>query len=104
MLLPRHCPTPDCAPTDGATFFRRKGTFQRADASVVARFQCKECRRHFSEQTFRADYRWRRRDLDAHVHGLRKRGISVRAAARLLGVDRKTVRRREAAALSDRSG
>jgi len=97
---PTHCPNPYCihgreAPRGSAgRFYRRKGSFARAGEERVARFQCKSCGRWFSEQTFRPSYRLKRPDLDPALLLLRRRGCSIRQAARLLGVHRSTVARR----------
>lgn len=57
---PPFCPNPACPFHAGATaswrwvragFFRREASPQR-----IQRFQCRHCRRHFSEQTFRGTY------------------------------------------------
>jgi len=79
---------------DGGPFFRRKGSFSRAGARRVHRFQCKRCNKHFSEQTFSVDYRDKRPELMAEVTRLLEAGLSQRRSARLLGVNRKTVSRR----------
>lgn len=80
--------------SDGGPFFLRKGSFSRAGERRVLRFQCKRCRRHFSEQTFSIDYRDKRPELMAEVTRLLEAGYSQRRSARLLGVNRKTVSRR----------
>ena len=97
--VPGRCPNPACELHDHASppavaFYWRKGAFTGRDHATVARFQCKHCRRHFSEQTFRDTWRRRRCDVDEALRDLLGRGTSLRAAARLLGVNRKTVERR----------
>lgn len=105
---PPHCPNIRCQhhrraapPTDppprepgGGPFFRYKGSFARADDVRVRRYQCKACQRHFSEQTFRPDYRLKRPEITDAVLRLRARGYSIRAIARLVGIDRRTAARR----------
>ena len=95
MFAPPFCPNPSCrhhASTDGGpeSFYRCKGVFRRSGDKVVRRFQCKACRRHFSEQTFRSDFRQKNTAINARLARLREAGVSVRAAARLVGVNRKT--------------
>ena len=68
-FVPPYCPNGACrhrrtAISRSSAFFRRKGSFARLGDRRVARFQCKICGRHFSEQTFRVDYRWKRPELD----------------------------------------
>ncbi|MFN9785665.1 MAG: hypothetical protein ACK57N_03715, partial [Planctomycetia bacterium] len=57
---PTHCPTPGCD-HPGAFRYERFGTYLRAcDGREVQRFRCLSCRRTFSVQTFRFDYRQRK--------------------------------------------
>ena len=90
-MVPSRCPDEVCESPATTPFYRCKGTYVRRDGREVARFQCRTCGLHFSEQTFRADYRRRRAHLDTLVARLVARGTSLRATARLLGVNRKTV-------------
>jgi transposase-like protein len=98
---PERCPNNRCrhsprrrVPTD-PPFFRRKGAFRRSSGDeFVARFQCKSCGKHFSEQTFRNDYRERLPELEATLRLMQASGFSRRRAAKLLGVHRKTVAKR----------
>jgi transposase-like protein len=93
---PPRCPTPSCDRARNAegSWFTRRGTFPRADGRLVRRFQCKACGTHFSDQTFRPDYRQKLPRINAQLRALLASGTSFRAAARLLGVNRKTVLRR----------
>ena len=94
--MPPRCPTQGCdsARRPEGRWFTQRGTFPRADGRHVRRFECKSCGRHFSEQTFRLDYRQKLPRLNAPLRALLAAGTSFRAAARLLGVNRKTVLRR----------
>ena len=94
--LPPRCPNPDCPKSNPATesalpFFRRKGSFLKGGDLRVARFQCKTCGKHFSEQTFAPDRGEKRPELTPAVERLAKEGYSARQAAALLRVNRKTV-------------
>lgn len=66
-FTPPFCPNTDCPqhllPVAG--FFTRHG-FYTADCrpAPIPRFRCRRCRRTFSTQTFRQDYRDRRPDLN----------------------------------------
>ena len=57
---PPFCPNPACPFHTGATAswrWVRAGFFRRqASPHRIQRFQCRHCRRHFSEQTFRGTY------------------------------------------------
>lgn len=91
MFEPPFCPHPDCAahtePVAG--FFVRRGVFRtKCRSSPVPRFSCKHCRRSFSRQTFRADYRDHRPDLNARVFSRLASGGGLRQTARELGITR----------------
>jgi hypothetical protein len=60
----------------------------------VPRFRCRACRRTFSRQTFRADYRQKKPHLNARFLDLMIRCVGQRPAAQSLGVARRTVERR----------
>lgn len=95
---PPRCPYPACASrtADGAVFrYRPRGRFQRAcDGRTVRRFHCYLCRRSFSVQTFRVDYRLKRPQLTAPVFDALISKVTQRQTARILSCTRKTVRRR----------
>lgn len=93
---PPCCPNRDCRAHPHATFrFRRNGFFRRqCDGRLVQRFICVECRRRFSSQTFRLDYRLKkpRLHLALFPHFVSK--VTHRQSARLLRCTRRTVARR----------
>lgn len=88
------CQTPECS--SGAGFqYQRRGTFTRAcDGRQVQRFQCKRCKRTFSTQTFRVDYRLRKPALDRAIFLLLISKVTQRQGARDLKCDRGTIARR----------
>jgi len=91
MFLPPRCPYSDCSMhrAPEGRFYYRHGTYRsRARAHPVPRFLCRICRRTFSRQTFRADYRDRRPDLNAALYRLLNSGVGLRQSARLLGLSR----------------
>jgi transposase-like protein len=100
--LPRFCPHSTCklhregvpvGPTSRR--FVRRGFYWRADDSRwIARFQCLGCRRSFSRATLSPAFGQRRRHANARLRALLCSGVSQRRAARLLGLDRKTVERK----------
>lgn len=66
-------------------FYQRRGAFQSAcRRTPVPRFRCKTCRRSFSQQTFRLDYRDRRPDCNVRLFQLLISGVGLRQSARLL--------------------
>jgi hypothetical protein len=52
----------------------------------VPRYKCRDCGRTFSRQTFRADYRDRRPDVNARLFELLASGVGLRQSARVLGL------------------
>jgi transposase-like protein len=95
---PDHCPNESCPAraevSRDVAWFWRKGTFVRRDQRVVKRYQCRACKRHFSDRTLRLDYKLVRLDINGRLVDLLKGGASIRSSARLLGVSRKTAQRR----------
>jgi transposase-like protein len=96
LFLPLHCPRPDCPSHTSRHFrWRKKGRFTRAcDGRTVPRFTCLECRRTFSSQTFRLDYRLRKPKLHLALFKDFVSKTTMRQSARTLGCTRRTVARR----------
>ena len=68
------------------------GTYFRAcDSRRVRRFLCRVCGLHFSQSTGTPRYRQKRRRIVTPLYRLMASTMSQRRAARLLGVDKKTV-------------
>jgi transposase-like protein len=80
-FLPSFCPNPSCPQhlQPISDFFRLHG-FYRADCrpEPIPRFRCQHCRRTFSSQTFRQDYRDRRPDLNEPLFVRLISGTSLR--------------------------
>ena len=97
MFQPPFCPRFGCPSTecDIAFRFRRSGSYHRkCDGRWIQRFRCLICHRGFSTQTFKANFRYRKPFLHhALVHALCSK-VTRRQAARLFGVNKKTVERR----------
>lgn len=80
----RHCsqhrrPAPD--------FCIRFGTYHpKCRPRPVPRFRCRSCRRTFSRQTFRADFRDHRPHLNALLFAQVAQGCGIRQTSRLLGL------------------
>jgi len=96
LFLPRHCPLPDCPSHASGHFrWRRKGRFTRlCDGRSVPRFVCLECRRTFSSQTFRVDYRLRKPRLHLALFRDFVSKTTMRQSARTLGCTRRTIAHR----------
>ena len=94
QFVPRFCPNPTCLfhVDPPANFARRHGRYYcLARGGPVFRYRCTGCRRTFSFATFRYSYRQKKPHVDATLLRLLCSGVSLRGAARLLGLNRKTV-------------
>ena len=97
MFQPPRCPYPDCQrhrhPT--ACFAVRTGHyFPLCRNHPVQRFRCRDCRRTFSRQTFRADRRQKKPHINAVCLRLMVSCVGLRQAAQVLQVARRTIERR----------
>jgi len=89
MFQPPRCPNRHCPEhlQPSPRFYVRRGTYHPlCRAHPVPRFRCRTCRRGFSRQTFRADYRDHRPDLNARLFVSIATGIGLRQTARNLGL------------------
>lgn len=92
MFQPPFCPWESCRfhHTPVPRFCTRAGTYAaKCRRGRVQRFRCRACRRSFSVQTFRVDYRDRRPELNAALVELLCSGASLRGAARQLRLSRR---------------
>ena len=97
MFIPPFCPNPQCPTELGEKpfQFRRRGYYQRkCDGRRIPRFLCLACEHGFSSQTFRGNYRYRLPTLHHQLMGSLVSKVTRRQAARMLGVNRKTIERR----------
>ena len=88
MFQPPFCPNRACPEhlRPRGRFFTRRGFYDPlCRAHRVPRFRCRSCGRGFSRQTFRADYRDHRPDLNAKLFLSMATGIGLRQTARNLG-------------------
>lgn len=83
----KNCPAPEFVIRDG--YFRRKD-----DSKLIQRFRCKTCGKRFSAATFSDFYLQKKRRIHFPLLELLSSGVSMRRAALLLGVHRKTVERK----------
>ena len=91
MFNPPRCPYRHCAfhvqPAADRRWFARHGQYQPlCRPHPVPRFRCLGCRRSFSRQTFRMDFRDHRPDLNAKLLELLASGVGLRQSSRLLGL------------------
>ena len=89
MFQPPRCPYRTCPRhlQPSARFFVRKGFYRaRCRPRPIPRFRCSTCRRTFSRQTFRADYRDHRPHLNAPLFISLASGVGLRQTSRNLGL------------------
>lgn len=97
MFRPERCPYTHCVAhrEPAPSCFIRFGSYHpRCRPHPVPRFRCRACRRTFSRQSFRADYRHKKPHLNAPFLQLMVCCVGLRQAARALRVARRTVERR----------
>lgn len=88
IACPFHLPLPGHTPGP----VRPKGFFRRAsNGEKLRRFFCHECRRGFSEATLTLEYRQRKRHINRFIFILLASNNSMRRAAIISRVNRKTV-------------
>lgn len=96
-FTPPCCPYDTCPSRSGkAPFqFQRRGAYvRRCDQRFVPKFSCETCRKRFSLQTFRLDYRLRKPWLNPRIAGLLCAKVTLRKIAEIEEVTRPTVERR----------
>ncbi len=86
-FVPPCCPNQSCrmhtAPVP--RFFERRGSYRpKCRSAPVPRFRCRTCRRGFSFQTFRVDYRDHRPHDNVTLFSLLVSGVGLRQAGRLI--------------------
>ena len=89
MFQPPRCPYRDCPQHrhPDPSFYTRHGSYRPLCRPwPVPRFRCRSCRRTFSRQTFRMDFRDHRPDLNARLFRYLASGIGLRQSARNLGL------------------
>ena len=87
MFTPPRCPHRHCPNhvRPRSRFFTAHGSYRSlCRAHPIPRFRCKACRRTFSRQTFRMDYRDHRPDLNARLFQSLASGLGLRQSSRNL--------------------
>ena len=96
-FTPPRCPRPDCAAHRDPVgqWFLRQGSYQpKCRRSPIPRFRCRHCRRGFSRQTFRYDYRDHAPGCNVPLLRLLTSGVGLRQSARVLAIDIHAVQRK----------
>ena len=94
---PPRCPNVRCPQHRNpiGRFYRLHGSYQPLCRDrPVPRYRCKSCKRGFSRQTFRHDYRDRRPDCNAPLFELLTSGVGLRMSARILALGVQSVQRK----------
>ena len=95
MFTPPRCPYSACLAhniehLNDPSFFIRKGSYKpKCRAHPVPRFGCRLCRRTFSRQTFRFDFRDHKPHLNAPLFNLLASGLGLRQSGRVLRLSRR---------------
>ncbi len=87
MFIPPRCPNRTCPDhrSPSPCFFHRHGVYRpRCRPWPVPRFRCRRCRKTFSRQTFRMDYRDRKPHLNRLLFLSIGTGVGLRQTARNL--------------------
>jgi transposase-like protein len=91
MFQPPRCPHRHCSShTDPKhKAFHAHGSYQpKCRSQPVPRFRCTSCKRTFSRQTFRMDYRDHKPELNARLFEFLISGAGLRQSARILKLSR----------------
>lgn len=86
-FTPTRCPNQDCPQhlTPEDKFYVHNGHYHPAcREQPVPRYKCRHCKRGFSDQTFRHDYRDHRPETNARLMELLISGVGLRQAGRML--------------------
>lgn len=92
MFTPPRCPYRKCIQhlQPQSKFFDKHGSYiAKCRPRPVPRFRCRSCKRTFSRQTFRADFRDHRPHLNRRLLGLLTSGVGLRQTSRVLGLSRR---------------
>ena len=92
MFKPHCCPNRSCPQhlKPAPHFFIRFGSYRaKCRSQAIPRFRCRTCRRTFSRQTFRADYRDHKPHLNAPLFTSIHSGVGIRQSARNLGLSQR---------------
>ena len=90
VFVPPRCPNRHCEQhtRPSSRFYRRCGFYwPRCRNEPVPRFRCHSCKRGFSRQTFRHDWRDRRPECNEPLFKLLTSGVGLRQAGRYLDLD-----------------
>jgi transposase-like protein len=93
-LMLSSCPRCESEGRSGSSFRRNGSFFRTSDSRRIQRYQCLHCKRTVSPSTFSPWCGQKKRMINGIVRELLARGVSIRNAAEILKVDRKTIARK----------
>jgi len=96
-FTPTRCPNRDCPQHSNPVtdFYVHNGYYHPAcRKDPVPRYRCRHCKRGFSDQTFRHDYRDHRPETNARLLELLVSGVGLRQGGRLVGLSSSAVVRK----------
>ena len=87
-----NCPNTNC---QNRTNVIKDGSFYRKnDSRIIQRFRCKNCGKRFSSETYKLEYRQKKRRVNYPLMKLLCSGVSMSRAAIILNINPKTVDRK----------
>lgn len=90
--MKKTCPNQNCAFPKN---FTKDGSFRRKeDCKFIQRYRCKSCGTRFSSATFTDTYRQKKRRVNFELKKLLTSLVSLRGAARVVGINPKTVQKK----------
>jgi transposase-like protein len=93
MIAP--CPNLECPSFATKKFVKKDGHFyRRCQSRLIQRFRCNTCRRKFSHATGTLEFGQRKRRVNSKLRDQLCSGVSLRRAAKNLGLNRITVERK----------
>ncbi len=89
------CPNENCRNYKSKRSIVRDGSYKRKnDSRIVKRLKCQCCKKRFSNATFSLAKGQKKRRVNYQLYKLLSSGVSMRRAAKLLGINRTTVHRK----------
>ena len=90
-----NCPNFECVNFQKKSSVVKDGKYFRSnDSRIVQRYKCTACGKRFSKSTSTLEYRQKKRRVNFKLRQLLCSGVSMRRAAKLLGINKITVHRK----------
>ena len=93
--MKHNCPNQNCPGSHNKKVIAHDGFyFRKNDSRKIRRFRCTYCGKRFSQSTSSFEYRQKKRRVNYHLYQLLSSCVSMRRAAKILNVNKKTVARK----------